>query len=44
MNSVTFPILNSYANFVLKKKDHRIMLSLHGDELGCGVNLSTKKQ
>ncbi len=44
---MTFPILKSYANLVLKNKQdgHRcFMLSLHGDQLGCGVYLSTKKQ
>ncbi len=41
---MTFPRLNSYVNFVLKKTDdhHCFMLSLHGDELRCGVYLSTK--
>ncbi len=44
---MTFPMLNSYANFVLKKNQddhHCFMLSLHSDELGCGVFLLTKKQ
>ncbi len=34
---MTFPMLNSYANFVLKKPQddqHCYMISLHGDELG----------